>query len=181
MRSNQRIALFFALFGIISLLAFNLTSSASMQGKKEKKGKASANQKTDEPRQSVESTIQKSKKTGEEELRATDNDDADDPDLPPGMAGRIDKEEYLRARGDYIDLLRGRTDDVAGDARDKAIQQLEKQEALLRERAKRGLASPVDVTNWTFLGPAPIPLGQTSTTRVPVSGRTISIAVHPTN
>ncbi len=33
----------------------------------------------------------------------------------------------------------------------------------------------------SFLGPAPIPLGQTSTTRVPVSGRTISIAVHPTD
>jgi hypothetical protein len=33
-----------------------------------------------------------------------DGDD-DDPDLPPGMAGRIDKEAYLRARGDYIDML----------------------------------------------------------------------------
>jgi photosystem II stability/assembly factor-like uncharacterized protein len=181
MRSNQRIALFFALFCIVSLLAFNFTSSASMQGKKEKKAKAGASQKTAEPRQSVELTTQKSKKTGEEELRATDTEEADDPDLPPGMAGRIDKEEYLRARGDYIDLLRGRTEDVAGDARDKAIQQLEKQESLLRERAKRGLASPVDVTNWTFLGPAPIPQGQTTGTRVPVSGRTIAIAVHPTN
>src|SRR5258705_13771801 len=34
--------------------------------------------------------------------------DAEDPDLPPGMAGKIDKEAYLRARGDYIDMLRGR-------------------------------------------------------------------------
>src|SRR5262245_32813407 len=182
MRSNQRVALLLALLGIASLLVFNFISSASIQGRKDTRAKASTtNKKAGEPRQAAEQTIKNSKKT-EEELRATDpDDDADDPDLPPGMAGRIDKEEYLRARGDYIDLRRGRTGEVSGDARDKAIQQLEKQEAQLRDRVNRGQASPVDITNWTFLGPAPIPLGQTSTTRVPVSGRTIAIAVHPTN
>src|SRR5437773_1471513 len=44
-----------------------------------------------------------------------------------------------------------------------------------------GLAALVNTTDWKFLGPAPIPLGQTSPTRVPVSGRTIAIAVHPTD
>jgi len=105
----------------------------------------------------------------------------DDPDLPPGMAGRIDKEAYLRARGDYIDMLRGRPGDAPSDAREKAIQQMDKQETQMKARVRLGLASLVNTTNWTFLGPAPIPLGQTSTTRVPVSGRTIAIAVHPTD
>ena len=34
---------------------------------------------------------------------------------------------------------------------------------------------------WTPLGPAPIPNGQTVSVTTPVSGRTIAIAVHPTN
>src|SRR3954469_2226566 len=31
-----------------------------------------------------------------------DPEGEEDPDLPPGMAGKIDKEAYLRARGDYF-------------------------------------------------------------------------------
>ncbi len=108
--------------------------------------------------------------------------DEEDPDLPPGMAGKIDKEAYLRARGDYFDMLRGRDGDVPVDAREKAIRQMEKQERLLRTSGRSGTNSPlVDTANWVFIGPNPIPLGQTQGTRVPVSGRTISIAVHPTN
>lgn len=112
------------------------------------------------------------------ELPPTDDDD---PDLPPGLAGRIDKEAYLRARGDYIDMLRGRDGDVPAGAREKAIDQMQRQEAQLQRRVQQGLLPAVNTTNWTFMGPAPIPMGQTSTTRVPVSGRTISIAVHPTD
>src|SRR6266536_4214080 len=111
-------------------------------------------------------------------LPSVGDDDDDDPDLPPGMAGRIDKEAYLRARGDYIDMLRGRPGDAPSDAREKAIQQMDKQETQMKARVRLGLASLVNTTNWTFLGPAPIPLGQTSTTRAPVSGRTIAISVH---
>src|SRR4029079_14951679 len=48
-------------------------------------------------------------------------------------------------------------------------------------RVAEGLMAPISTTDWSFLGPAPIPLGQTSATRVPVSGRTIAIAVHPTD
>ena len=47
--------------------------------------------------------------------------DEEDPDLPPGMAGRVDKEAYLRARGDYFDMLRGRDQEVPEGAREKAI------------------------------------------------------------
>jgi photosystem II stability/assembly factor-like uncharacterized protein len=107
--------------------------------------------------------------------------DDDDPDLPPGLAGKIDKEAYLRARGDYIDMLRGRNSDMPEDAREKAIAQMERQQSQLRQSARTNLAAALNLTDWSFIGPAPVPLGQTSNTRVPVSGRTIAIAVHPTN
>src|SRR6185295_7215174 len=107
--------------------------------------------------------------------------EAEDPDLPPGMAGKIDKETYLRARGDYIDMLRGRDGDVPPNARDQAIAVMDGQEKALKRRVKQGFVPEMLSSDWVFLGPAPIPLGQTSTTRVPVSGRTISIAVHPTD
>ena len=42
------------------------------------------------------------------------------------------------------------------------------------------MRSFVNITDWA-IGPNPIPLGQTQGTRVPVSGRTISIAIHPTD
>src|SRR6266536_2265542 len=113
-------------------------------------------------------------------LPSVGDDDDDDPDLPPGMAGRIDKEAYLHARGDYIDMLRGRGSDVPAEARENAIRQMEKQEAQMT-RTRSSLSPLVNTTDWSFIGPNPIPLGQTTTTRVPVSGRTISIAVHPTD
>src|SRR5258705_10007361 len=97
------------------------------------------------------------------------------------MAGKIDKEAYLRARGDYIDMLSGRDGDAPANAREKALAELERQEGAMRRRVAQGVQAPISVTDWKFLGPAPIPLGQTSTTRVPVSGRTIAIAVHPTD
>ncbi|HKB65039.1 MAG TPA: HYR domain-containing protein [Pyrinomonadaceae bacterium] len=106
--------------------------------------------------------------------------DDEDPDLPPGMGGRVDKEAYLRARGDYFDMLRGRDQEVPEGARERAIRQMEKQEKQI-SRTRSGNSALVNTTDWAFIGPNPIPLGQTSVTRVPVSGRTISIAVHPTD
>jgi photosystem II stability/assembly factor-like uncharacterized protein len=65
-------------------------------------------------------------------------------------------------------------------SRPGAVQQMELQEqriaAMGKSRAKDSLLAP-----WIPLGPAPIPNGQTLTVSTPVSGRTISIAVHPTN
>jgi photosystem II stability/assembly factor-like uncharacterized protein len=182
MRNDKKIVLFLVLIGMVSLLAFNFASSASIQSKKDASIKSKGKKRAGQSRQSGQPATENLQKKDEpQELKVVvDEEEADDPDLPPGMAGKVDKEEYLRARGDYIDMRRGRTGDVPSDARDKAVQQLERQEAQMRERASRSkISSPVNLTNWTFLGPAPIPLGQTSTTRVPVSGRTIAIAVHP--
>lgn len=124
--------------------------------------------------------------SGNAEAANADNDrpegeEDDDPDLPPGMAGRVDKEAYLRARGDYFDMLRGRDGEVPEGARERAIQQMERQEKQLKARSTLGVRSLVNINDWVFIGPNPIPLGQTQGTRVPVSGRTISIAIHPTD
>ena len=109
------------------------------------------------------------------------SEENDDPDLPKGLAGKIDKEAYLRARGDYIDMRRGRDGEMPPYARELAIAQMEHQEKVLKRRVSLGIQSLVDTPAWNFLGPAPIPNGQTSAISTPVSGRTISIAVHPTD
>ncbi len=78
-------------------------------------------------------------------------------------------------------MLRGRPVEGSNDPREQAVKQLEAQEREMKRSVRLNSLAPVNLTDWTFLGPAPIPLGQTSTTRVPVSGRTIAIAVHPTD
>jgi hypothetical protein len=129
------------------------------------------------------------KRAREEAREATLNDpdaeaeeeeeEAEDPDLPPGMAGKIDKEEYLRLRGENVDLLRGQPHGLPYDPRAVAIQEMARQEIALRARVEQLSLSPLAA--WTPLGPTPIPNGQTSNSSVPVSGRTIAIAVHPTD
>jgi photosystem II stability/assembly factor-like uncharacterized protein len=108
-----------------------------------------------------------------------ESEENDDPDLPHGLAGKIDKEAYLRARGDYIDMRRGRDREISPHAREQAIAQMERQEKAVKRRVSLGLQSFIDTPTWNFLGPAPIPNGQTSAVSTPVSGRTISIAVDP--
>ena len=106
----------------------------------------------------------------------------EDPDLPPVWLAKSTREPTLRALGDYFDMLSRRDGEVPENARENAIRQMEKQERALKLSGRSGPKSPlVDTTNWVFFGPAPIPLGQTQGTRVPVSGRTISIAIHPTD
>lgn len=191
MRNNQRYAILFAMVVMSALLSFSSTASMSTQDNKASNKKTgAAKKKADDPGKSAERTAKQLQKTtgDQDSLKSSilvpsdpDDGDADDPDLPPWMAGKIDKEAYLRLRGDYIDMLRGRPVEVPGDPRERAIQQIEKQEAQVRERVGRRLVNAVNITNWVPLGPTPIPQGQTSTTRVPVSGRTIAIAVHPTD
>jgi hypothetical protein len=100
----------------------------------------------------------------------------EDADLPP-FAKRlnVDKESYLRARGEEIAMRRGVVKDEAYDInkRLQALEQLEAQE--------RALPPALSSYRWTSVGPEPIPNGQTTTTSTAVSGRTIAIAVHPTN
>ena len=146
---------------------------------KGKSSDASWTQKQAGQREATKSTKQEKKAAANADSEADENED---PDLPPGMSGKVDKEAYLRARGDYFDMLRGREGEVSEGARERAIQQMERQEKVLKSRPAATLVrSLVNITDWAFIGPNPIPLGQTQGTRVPVSGRTISIAIHPTD
>jgi photosystem II stability/assembly factor-like uncharacterized protein len=120
-------------------------------------------------------------KTRTSKVAQTEEDSEEsDPDLPSGMAGTIDKATYLRLRAEHLDMLRGRPYNLSYDPRERAIKQMEKQEAAQKQKMER-LALPASFTTWTALGPAPIPNGQTSGSSVPVSGRTSAIAVHPTD
>lgn len=182
MNRNVRWTLFFAVVVAAMLTAANFAPrSLSQSAPKSSLGQNKKQPEPQERRQQIRTGKGTKVQTSILEEVSQNPDDNDDPDLPPGMAGRIDKEAYLRARGDYIDMLRGREGNVPPNAREQAIAEMARQEKALQRRVSQGLASPVDTANWMFLGPAPIPLGQTSTTRVPVSGRTIAIAVHPTD
>ena len=107
----------------------------------------------------------------------------DDPDMPSQFQTGMSKEEYMNRRADYIAGLRGIEEGKLFDPqfRINALKKLEKQES----RAAQLPDSPekdVVTAAWTEIGPNPIPNGQVqSGAQLPVSGRTIAIAVHPTN
>ena len=94
-----------------------------------------------------------------------------DPDLPPNMQD-ADKEAFMKAREEHFALLRGVPAFLPYNPRLKALHELADQEARFQE---------IDPAFWTQIGPAPIPNGQTNPPISPVSGRTVAIAVHPTN
>ncbi len=109
--------------------------------------------------------------------------DGDDPDMPSSMNPGISKEEFMRLRSEHIAKLRGIEDDQPFDpqARINGIKQLENQEATLAKMPESSQNNAI-LAAWTEIGPNPIPNGQVqSGTQLPVSGRTIAIAVHPTN
>ncbi|HYV24698.1 MAG TPA: hypothetical protein VE969_05625 [Pyrinomonadaceae bacterium] len=99
-------------------------------------------------------------------------------------AGRIDREEYLRARDEYIARKRGIEPGMPfnPELRSEAIDQMERQEkgGRLESLVIGGPASPPLFIGgaWTAIGPAPLPNGQGSTA---TTGRVTSIAVDPTN
>jgi len=134
----------------------------------------------DQQAQEVKAQTQKGKVT----TVSGDPDAGEDPDLPPFLQGQINKQDYLQKRAEHINMLRGLPDENAGEKRDAAIELMNRQEGpSARKQGIRlsGLAQLISETEWTPLGPSPIPNGQTEGRVDPVSGRTISIAIHPTN
>ena len=107
--------------------------------------------------------------TTSRELRAQ----GDDPDLPRFMAGRTQKEEFMRLRDQHLATLRGLPHNLPYDPRAKAI--VEMQQHISRSLAK------VSSTAWTPIGPDPIPNGQTQSVTTDVSGRVSAVEIHPTN
>ncbi len=189
MNKKTRYALLFTVAVALVLLTWNSLPSVSSQGRRSKKDSNKAklseiNAQRDAVEKPVRRAIDGMKEIPPPSLLKFDEagEDGDDPDLPPWLAGRIDKETYLRLRADYIDMLRGGSPDETSAAREKAITQMARQEVEKAQQLKRlGLSGPLVAPTWTPLGPAPIPNGQTSAVSTPVSGRTIAIAVHPTD
>jgi hypothetical protein len=99
-----------------------------------------------------------------------------DADLPPFAKNMIDKGEYLKLRQDYVNSLMGIPNNLPYNARLKAIETMRGMEL-----KKSGPGALIQSANWTFLGPSPIPNGQTANFVTPVSGRVTCIAIHPTN
>jgi hypothetical protein len=96
-----------------------------------------------------------------------------DPDLPP-TGVRIEKEEYLRMRTEHLSMLQG-WDTAQQDSRTNSVLDMERME---RESVqKRATQNRPLAALWNPLGPAPIPISASVT----YSGRTVAIAVHPTN
>src|SRR5438477_12996984 len=157
---HRTAALAFFLSIIVCLLAWNFGSSASTTNR-----------------------ISTSNETSSQTKPEADADDQNnDPDLPSNFHGTIDKEDYLRRRGEYIGLRRGIEvgRPFNPEARAQAIEQMERQEQ------NRVFESVVNGTNliapegandsWTPLGPAPLSIGSFN-----YSGRVTSVVVDPTN
>ncbi len=95
----------------------------------------------------------------------------------------IDREDYLRARGEYIARKRGIEPGrpFNPDLRSQAIDQMERREKNSRlESIVNGDLTPAAGGAWTAIGPAPLPNG-VGTSSGATSGRVTSIAVDPTN
>ncbi|HWS90156.1 MAG TPA: HYR domain-containing protein [Pyrinomonadaceae bacterium] len=185
----------FVLSIVASLCALAWNGPRAVSGQDGADGKKSE---TDDPRSRIEKGAKKLLEEGMKggkaedsilEPDAPDDEESEDPDLPPGMAGKIDKAAYLRLRADYVDLRRGRPHSLPFNPRERAIEKMKKQENEKKARrlldgARFGAAAASALSadpEWRELGPKPIPNGQTSAASVPVSGRTISIAIHPTD
>jgi hypothetical protein len=118
-----------------------------------------------------------------------------DPDLPNFMTGKLDKEDYLRAREEHISRLRGVEPGQPFDptARVRAIREMNRQEGRPNDKTTTVDVTLISVINsilpslpisdtlWKPIGPAPLSNGQTFNVTHAVSGRTTSIALHPTN
>jgi hypothetical protein len=100
--------------------------------------------------------------------------DENDPDRSP-TGVEVDFEDYIRARTEYIEMLRG-GDTATPGSRARAIRSMERSERRLNAAQAAG-EQPTIAGAWTPIGPAPVPINGSTA----YSGRTVSIAVHPTN
>ena len=114
-----------------------------------------------------------------------DEEEDNDPDRRPGFVGTFDEADYLSRREAFIALLRGvdpsKPFDPESRVRANAAMDLQMAELRSQVEKSKGTSQPLAFPNWVELGPNPIPLGQTQTTRVNVSGRIAAIEIDPTD
>jgi hypothetical protein len=111
-------------------------------------------------------------------------EDENEPDADLGKFGsRINREEYLEARDEYVARKRGIEPGRPFDPtmRGRAIQQMERQEKNRRlESIINGDITPLAGGAWSPIGPLTLPNGVGSNSG-PTSGRVTAIAVDPTS
>src|SRR5688500_17059967 len=128
--------------------------------------------------------------------RAQQSSTNDDPDVPRLWKNVMSKEEYKLRREEHVSLLRGIGTGLPFNpsVRMRAIDQLNSQQRRLfgepgqpgsggsgtQTQSASSSSSAISGT-WTPIGPFPIPNGQTVGISTPVSGRTVAVAIHPTN
>ena len=118
--------------------------------------------------------------------RQGDEDEEVDADLGKwGSRSRIDRDEYLRLREEYIGRKRGIEPGRPFDPslRGRAIEQMDRQEKNRKlEELISGNLTPLVGGAWTSIGPTPISNGQAlSGGNTSVSGRVTALVVDPTN
>ena len=105
------------------------------------------------------------------------------PDIPDFARYKKDKEEFMKLRAEAIGFRRGVEKDKPFDPtkRIEAVRQMELQKAQLLAHPRSRQNVNIDAA-WTEIGPNPIPNGQVVTgAQLAVSGRTVAIAVNPTD
>jgi photosystem II stability/assembly factor-like uncharacterized protein len=191
MKNFRRWAFVLTAVAALCALVWNGPRSASGQGQERGAKKSEINDARSRSDKGAKRMLDESIRggKGEESILEPEGEqeaEGEDPDLPPWMAGKIDKAAYLRLRADYVNLRRGRPYNLPFNPRERAIEKMKQQEN--EKKARRlldgrfaSVAALAADPEWRSLGPYPIPNGQTSAVSTPVSGRTIAIAVHPTD
>ena len=154
---------------LLSLMVWSFGSSAASFG-----SKAPANEAIEANGQATDSSVR----------APGDDDETVDADLGK-FGSKIDREEYLRLRGEYFGRLRGIEPGRPFDPqmRSRAIEQMDRQEKGRRiESLVNGGLTPAAGGAWTALGPTTITNGQSlQGGNTAVSGRVTAIVVDPGN
>lgn len=103
-----------------------------------------------------------------------------EPDIPAMLKNakeRVNKETFLTERAEYFGMLRGLSEDnpVDPQLRQDALKTMDAQAAVISSQPNSETKNFLS-SSWQAIGPNPIPNGT-----FPWSGRTIAIAVHPSN
>src|ERR1700730_17185854 len=189
MKNSPRCAQFIAIAIISILLAPGFCLTSTLAASQESAVKKRPAQQRPEARKVPRG--QENKEPVPPEVLPTPDINADpnepsenDADRPPFANGLVNHAEYLRRRQEWVSWKVGMEPGKPynPEIRQAAIRQMTQQEATIESRVREGRISPrVLSTGWTNIGPFPIPNGQTQSFENPVSGRTIYIAIHPTN
>jgi len=183
MKGYTRLLLLAGFVTALAVIVANFPSHAAGKGGQQKSTRSQTPPSSAGDSQSKEIVKPKVKPTPDIEEDA-DEANENDPDRPPFAKGIVNSAEYLRRRQEWVNYKLGMDPGKPYDPniRQESLKQMKAQEEKIQDDVAAGRISPrVLSTGWTNIGPFPLANGQTNSTETPVSGRTIAIAVHPTN